>query len=211
MTSPPRTAELLLAALGADADFRDAVLGDLAEEFTIRTAWDGIGAARRWYYREALRAAPHLLRNGLRRMRPRDVAHLAGLLVTSHVLVLVLAAFVAAMAGSVLATLGVAPGPQLHPGGGVTRLLLGLTVGAVTAVTGGYIAAWLNARAPLVSSLALGAVWACGNIAVLAAFGATPVWYRIAAPVLAICGTAVGGIVRVGVSQSQTSGAEGTS
>ena len=36
MIAPPRRIETLLYALGVDAPYRDAILGDLAEEFAIR-------------------------------------------------------------------------------------------------------------------------------------------------------------------------------
>ena len=44
---PPKTAEPLLEALGAEPEFRDALLGDLTEELAIRAAYDGERAARR--------------------------------------------------------------------------------------------------------------------------------------------------------------------
>ncbi|HEX7242371.1 MAG TPA: permease prefix domain 2-containing transporter, partial [Longimicrobiaceae bacterium] len=59
--TPPRTAERLLEALGAEPELRDALLGDLAEDFATRAADQGERAARRRYWREALRAAPYLL------------------------------------------------------------------------------------------------------------------------------------------------------
>jgi|SRR5688500_1987509 len=49
MTRPPRLAEAILESLGAQPEFRDDVLGDLAEELAIRSAWDGEREARRWY------------------------------------------------------------------------------------------------------------------------------------------------------------------
>jgi len=71
-SAPPQRIEALLQSLGADPDFADDVLGDLAEEFSLRCRWDGAPAARRWYYREALRTAPHLLRDWRRRFRLAD-------------------------------------------------------------------------------------------------------------------------------------------
>ena len=48
MTLPPRAVESLLTGLGATADYRDAVLGDLTEEFAQRVRDDGLGSARAW-------------------------------------------------------------------------------------------------------------------------------------------------------------------
>lgn len=62
----PSRFERLLHALGADAAFVDAVLGDLAEERSARTITDGALSARLWYAREALRSVPHLVASGMR-------------------------------------------------------------------------------------------------------------------------------------------------
>lgn len=72
----PRWVERLLQSLGADPVFAEDVLGDLAEEFEVRGRWDGARAARRWYYREAVRTAPHLLRDWRRRFRLREAVPL---------------------------------------------------------------------------------------------------------------------------------------
>ena len=45
MIRPPRVAEAVLESLGAQPEFRDDVLGDLAEELAIRAGWDGERAA----------------------------------------------------------------------------------------------------------------------------------------------------------------------
>lgn len=51
MTAPPRIAVRVIA-LVTGADDRDTVLGDLHEEFALRSARDGVRAARRWYRRQ---------------------------------------------------------------------------------------------------------------------------------------------------------------
>jgi len=78
MRTRPR-ADSLLRSLGADRGFVDDVLGDLAEEYALRTERDGVLAARCWYAREALRSAPYLLRNAVRRLGPRGRVRLAAL------------------------------------------------------------------------------------------------------------------------------------
>jgi hypothetical protein len=79
-TAPATDASLLerlLHAIGADPEFADAVLGDLAEEHALRAARDGDVAARAWYVREALRSAPHLIRSALRHAARHSPARLA--------------------------------------------------------------------------------------------------------------------------------------
>ena len=58
--------ERLLCALGADPEFVEVVLGDLAEERAARSDVDGERAARWWYRLEVLRSAPHLVASAVR-------------------------------------------------------------------------------------------------------------------------------------------------
>jgi hypothetical protein len=57
--------ERLLRSIGAERAFVDDVLGDLVQERARRAADEGAAAARLWYLREALRSAPHLVRNAV--------------------------------------------------------------------------------------------------------------------------------------------------
>jgi hypothetical protein len=155
MIASPRTTQRLLEALGADASFRDDVLGDLAEEFAIRVEQSGANAASSWYRREAVRAAPHLLRDWSRHMRPRDVAHLVGVLLTSYVFVLMTGFFLAATVRSVLLALGVSVDVQLRPSSAFLPALA-LSLGMAGPILAGYIAAWLYSRAPLVGAVCSG-------------------------------------------------------
>ncbi|MDQ6737852.1 MAG: hypothetical protein M3Z30_09155, partial [Gemmatimonadota bacterium] len=82
----------MLRHLGADPDFADAVLGDLAEEYAYRTERDGSSSARCWYAGEAIRSAPHFVRSWYRyaqvHARGQIVAVFAGIAATSFVVVL---------------------------------------------------------------------------------------------------------------------------
>ena len=75
-------AEFVLQGLGAQSNFTDAVLGDLAEERALLAADCGALAARLWYAREALRAVPHLLWNAARHGGPRGRARVAAVVTT---------------------------------------------------------------------------------------------------------------------------------
>lgn len=92
-------AERLLQRLGAEAGFADDVLGDLAEEYANRAARDGTGAARRWYAREALRSAPHLVWSWFQHARRHDRARLAAILAGIAFTLAVLAVAVLTRAG----------------------------------------------------------------------------------------------------------------
>lgn len=88
-TESQSVTERLLQALGADPDFAEGVLGDLAEEYAFRAARDGISAARWWYSLEVLRSAPHFLRSwfryAIRYERARLAVFLGGLVLTAVV------------------------------------------------------------------------------------------------------------------------------
>ena len=59
MTAPPRLAERALAAAVRNPEWRDAIVGDLREEFVIMTARHGGSHARRWYWAQAIGVAAH--------------------------------------------------------------------------------------------------------------------------------------------------------
>jgi len=95
-------------------------------------------------------------------------------------------------------------------------LALKWSLGIASVVLGGYIAAWLHERAPLVAALVLGVLWAMTGVAVsaiLVASGAFPdsmpamsnTWLQLANAVMLIIGTTLGGILRV-VSSGLPSG-----
>jgi hypothetical protein len=82
LVTPPKTNSALLTdrallALGGDPAFIADLLGDLSEEYTYRSAHDGVYAARLWYARELARSAPHLVWNAIRHGTPAARARLA--------------------------------------------------------------------------------------------------------------------------------------
>lgn len=212
-SSPPRRIELLLEALDAQSDFRDALIGDLAEEFALRADRDGAAAARRWYYREAVRVSPHLLRNCVRGFHRRDVAHVASVVGLSYVCTATIGWFIFLTVNSAMRALGVSFDSidrfLTHPF--PTAVVIGLLLaGSTGAVTGGYIAAWLDRRAPVVSAMALGLAWtgiALASNAIVSGAPtplAVPGWYRFAAVAVVITGTSAGGVLRVCTSRSSS-------
>ena len=166
----PRRMERLLESFGADTEFRDAVIGDLAEEFAIRASEDGVHAARRWYRREALRVAPYLVRDWWRGLRGKDRWYYARTVVLSGV------ALYLFDLGTRLAMYAIDPGLRsvwdaLREFGDAGLFLfpvLMLVWTLVDGVFGGYIAARIGRRAPLTSALALGAACAAFMIVEIA-------------------------------------------
>lgn len=72
--------ERILQHLGAHREFSDSILGDLAEQRANLTIVYGAAAAQRWYVREALRSAPHLLWNAVQYGGPLGRARVAAIL-----------------------------------------------------------------------------------------------------------------------------------
>jgi hypothetical protein len=196
MTAPPRTAELILESLGASAQFRDPLLGDLAEGFATRVEREGVRRARWWYYREALHAAPHMLKEGLGGLHARDIKHIAGVVFAAYCLVLMLGFLVSMMAGATMGNWHLAPGRFARHDDPL--FYVGYALGFTLTVLGGVIAAWLDERTPLLSALALGTTWAGLGIASMAlGNGAQMGWMRIVAPLMTVTGATLGGVLRI--------------
>ena len=196
MTQPPRLAESFLASLGAQPEFRDGVLGDLAEELSLRAAWDGARAARRWYYREALRAVPYLFRDWARSLRVRDVTRLIGVVITSYVFMAMIGVTALVVARVVVGAMGLSSALDWLGRNEPISVIANLTIGSVGAALGGYIAGWLHPRAPVVGALALGVAWSAAAMAAVTLAVSTPTPYLYLTPLMVIPGTIVGGALR---------------
>ena len=197
MIAPPLTAERLLEGLSARTDFRDGILGDLAEEYAERVESAGEVAARRWYNREAARAAPHLLLDWARSLRMREIRRVVNVLFAAYFLVSILVTLLMFMARGALESVGIASGfLVISPSGAFPVLRLAL--GAIYAVLAGYVAASLDKKTPFASAIALGVVWAGAGIAlsftVDTGYG---IWNQLAASILMIAGTTVGGMLQI--------------
>ena len=183
MNTVPRLPERVLSALGANPYFRDDVLGDLAQEFAIRADFD-VRSARRWYYREAWRAAPYFLRNGLRNLRARDLLGLASAIVVALVATTVFSIVFYRIAGAALFRF---PAP------------LSMLLRVMTGLAGGYIAAWSYRKAPLLAAVALGlSGWALNVAALIVYAGDTlHAMHHFRSAVVAVVFATAGGLLRV--------------
>ena len=72
--SPPSLAERGLALVEPDPDWRDAILGDLREEFVTMADLHGLSYARRWYWAQAIGVAARRAAARLTRAHKRQVA-----------------------------------------------------------------------------------------------------------------------------------------
>lgn len=194
MTQPP-TAERLLEGLAPATPFRDAIIGDLAEQFRQYADERGSAAARRWYYREAVRVAPHLLFAWLRRFRGADVKHLANAVIPSCVFSLMISFFVMLTGTSALSALGYSAKTAAHGPISQVVMTIGLIGMAVGAMAGGAIAAWLDRETPFAAALALGIVYALCHFSVSFAGPHILTAPRMATDFVTVVGAMMGGLL----------------
>jgi hypothetical protein len=220
-SSAPRRAELFLGSLGAESEFCDAIVGDLAEELAIRTAWDGEAVARRWYYRETVRVAPHLLRNWWSSLRLPDLGYFANVVALSLLFVFVLAMFSLLTMQAFAHLFGVSFGSfgrwWDNPAHSIALPVFMSLWGVGNWMCGGYIAAWLGRRAPFPSALALGAAGVSIGV-VLSAVGSVPahqtpapMWFRVGSMMIVLTSTIAGGLLRASSQSAHEDAAELTS
>jgi len=189
-----RFVESILCALGATPEYRDLVVGDLAEELALRTAQDGMAVARRWYVREAFRAVPHLLGDGLRNAGYRGIGHLLGLVLTTWALVTI------TVGPALIILLGIVTPiwPEFLPlAQDASRWpAFAIMAASATALVGGAIAAALHRPAPLQAALAFGTACAVTEFVLesvgLAGHGAF--WFPFVVPPVMFIAAVAGGL-----------------
>jgi hypothetical protein len=189
MTSDaPRTAERLLEMLGTESEFRDLVLGDLAEEFGMRVQWDGQAAARRWYYREGLRVAPYLLRDWWRGSQKKHARYLARVVLASSAALMALEWLLQRVKGLLLPTES-----ARAMAAGLPLLMLAWTL--VSGLFAGYVAARIGRRAPIHSALLMAVAWAA--LMLRSGWPSVPPWFLALNVTTMVAATIAGGLFRV--------------
>jgi hypothetical protein len=199
---PSQRIEALLASLGARAPYRDAVLGDLAEEHARRAESEGERAAARWYRREALRAAPHLLLDWARQLTPREVGRLAVIAIVSGATLRLLQLGIVA---AVVASLGVVPDSLVVVNAAWRDVVQEMPVLAamvvalvqLVPVAVGFVAAWTNARGRIPAALVVATAVAGSGMALLWFFVPTPLPLSVSvvAPLWLALRIVLGGVV----------------
>jgi hypothetical protein len=212
MIAAPRIPQGFLESLCPRSAFRDAVLGDLAEEFAFRAERDGLSPAKRWYYRESVRATPYLLRDWLRSVRAVDAVSIAvWSLVTFGIgdmlRLSLMAAGVVAAWDTVPDSIGVlyaAWRDVVLDRPTVAAVMQAL--GWIAPVAGGYLTAWANPRAPLTAAFAIGALPAAVSLVVTlwqlfttgpGTLAPPSLEYRLTVPQLWLACTMTGGALQV--------------
>ena len=170
---PPRLATMLLAAVLSERD-RDAVIGDLTEEYAAHAGRRTRQAACLWYWRQVVRSMPPLLRSSARRGRWVSTLGLASGLY-------ILAGAFEFLAYAALLRL-LAPDARMEH-------TLSLIVGLVSLAAGGSLANWMRPGTAKVL-----AVLVIAGVALLMATvpDSVPLWYQLAflagGPVVSLAG-----------------------
>jgi len=201
MITPSPRVEALLAALAADAPYRDAILGDLAEEFAIRVEEQGVVEARRWYRLQALRTAPHVLRQWARRLRSFDIAQLIAFTMIGNVAIglvgrairtAIVMSFGVAVDNSALVDIAwrdLVEAQAVHAN-------LAYFGGAASSVLFGYVLARLQRRAPLATCVVVGAALLVQLFLIAFLVDRPGLWLRLTLAVVVASGTVLGGALR---------------
>lgn len=189
MSSPPMLPEIIIVELTPDASIRDAVLGDLEEEFHARCAAAGSAAAASWYWKAALSSAPPLALASLRR---------AGLASWAWSILGVLVGLAALMTLLLLVSNGwtYLTEATRAAADSVASLLVSIALGTACAAAAGWLAAGIGRRARLVSAVALGMLFLALNLAAVARGSSQePLWYWVTFGVAVLVGSTVGGLI----------------
>jgi len=179
MIPAPRYAKVVVDFVTADLQYRDAIRGDLDEEFTRLAADLGIERARRWYVGETIRTSVSLLRHA--HITPATAA---------RILAAVFAAYLGVLGADRLVTFAIwRGGVSLAPVAGRLATLSCLIIAGATA---GWGVARATRRPPLVGTIAFLALTL--GIGARHIFLAQPheIWFRAAKVVLLVGAAAIG-------------------
>jgi hypothetical protein len=183
---PPAVPTALVAALISDPRLREAVIGDLAEDYRLAAATSK-RAATLWYWSQLVRSAIPLaflsyIGTGWRGWMRLGWAILAGYASLATLVIL-----------SDLILGWLLP----HAAGDLAMPVASLAIGVLCAIAGGYVAAWAGGRAPIAAALALGLAATLLSAASLVWGGdGTPVWYQIGLMVIVLPSVTAGACVR---------------
>lgn len=177
--NPPRVAEALLLMVVRERD-REAVPGDLAEEFLAR------GASARWYWGQVLRSAAPLARMSLADIGwGRFALEALGTVIIGYGTMVALVVAATAVAELVL--------PRSLAVWRVWDLLTALPF----AMAAGYLSAWITGRAELVRTLILAVfVTALGLYHAFELGQGQPVWYLLGLVTAMLAGLLAGAGLR---------------
>jgi hypothetical protein len=173
------------------------MIGDLEEGFTRRVEREGAGAARRWYLRETIRAVPHLLGDWRRSLQMRDVRRLAGIILTSYVFAVSLGILLVGLTKGAFDAVGLSPHVRFGHLPNTQIEIMWFPVQMMCTVITGYLAAWLDNRAPVPTAMVTGVALACPAFVIAFSHLSEAAFFVVFAAVVQVGGATLGGILRV--------------
>ncbi|HJQ53137.1 MAG TPA: hypothetical protein VJ825_04750 [Gemmatimonadaceae bacterium] len=188
----PNGVHRIMSAIAANPEVREAMLGDLDEEYQVRAERDGIAAANRWSWREAIRSLFGALRHSVPNLSATFASVLPAMLWGSVIAFLASAA-VAAVTYPV----------TLYAPFDKAVVFTGLSIVErfVTSMMGGYEAARVGTKAPLWSAVAAGlfptaVLFAIAALTIIPSQVGTMVLVSAVANVVLVPGSLAGGILQ---------------
>jgi hypothetical protein len=175
----PRIATWLLGRLLPPTD-REALLGDLIEEYAIRVRSDPASMVDRWYWGQVYRSIPQAQWSAIRR---------GGASIT---LGTALAAFIAAGA---LESASLAALSRVLVADANQPTARSVIVGLATIVLGGYVAAWIR---PGAAQALAGIEMIAVVILMVTMTDSAPLWYGLTFLIMAPLAALAGGTLHVG-------------
>lgn len=174
---PPRVATALLGCFLPEPE-RQAILGDLVEEYGIRVRSISRSSAASWYWSQVWRSVLPVLRVAIKRDGWRDTI---GVAIVSYL-----------VAGTI-EFVGVGMMAKLVDPAGPASSVLSVIVGLATIVLGGYLAAWIRpAASPVLAAIVM--------LVILVLFvvmsDSAPLWYGLAFLVFGPVAALAGGTLR---------------
>jgi hypothetical protein len=181
-------AEVLVSGVVDDVELRDAIVGDLAEEYGALASVRGVRHADGWLRSQVVRSLPRLAADAIRRSGMRGAVSVLVAMIAGYALLAVLV-----IGGDMIAGMFVPSDPA-----SVITALVSIVLAVVSALAAGYVAARLAPSAPLVAATALGVLcvviglgtFALGDVGV-------PTWYWMALQLVVLPSAVLGGLARV--------------
>lgn len=178
LPSPPGLSGRILALIIPERD-REAVIGDLAEEYALRLRSDSRFTVSRWYWAQVCRSVFPMAWSSLRR---------------GHWLITLGVALIAYVAAGAVEFAGDWALAQFIASGAQLGWILGLILGLATMAFGGYFAAWIRPGA----ATAMAGIVLISVAALMATRSeSVPLWYQVAFLIAGPLASLAGGTLRL--------------
>jgi hypothetical protein len=184
---PPRHAEFFAAALIADTELRETVLGDLSEEYAHLAEAGSVKSANAWYWSQLFRSAIPFSSMAVARGGWMGWTRLVFAALVSYAFLVFLV-----MQTNVWLPHVIGSGAWRFPSEP-------LIADVFCAVAAGFVASLIGGRSPLAAAMALGAMCVGISLFLLANGGdGSPAWYQVGLSLIVFPSVVTGAFIRAG-------------